>query len=61
MKEVIQVNELRKSYGDHAVLKGLTFHVAKGEVFALLGVNGAGKTRPWNVWKDCASMMAAVL
>ena len=44
MKEAIQVNELRKSYGDHAVLKGLTFHVAKGEVFALLGVNGAGKT-----------------
>ena len=44
MKEAIQVNELRKSYGDHAVLKGLTFHVSKGEVFALLGVNGAGKT-----------------
>lgn len=43
MKEAIQVNELRKSYGDHAVLKGLTFHVAKGEVFALLGVNGSWK------------------
>lgn len=61
MKEAIQVNELRKSYGDHAVLKGLTFHVAKGEVFALLGVNGAGKPRPGMYGRVAASMMAAVL
>lgn len=44
MNEALQIKELKKSYGDHAVLRGLNFSVIKGEVFALLGVNGAGKT-----------------
>ena len=44
MNSAIQVDGLKKSYGDHFVLKGLTFQIAKGETFALLGVNGAGKT-----------------
>lgn len=44
MNHAIQIDNLKKSYGTHTVLKGLTFHVKKGEVFALLGVNGAGKT-----------------
>ena len=44
MKDVIQVQELKKSYGSHMVLKGLDFKIEKGEIFALLGVNGAGKT-----------------
>ncbi|HWR22964.1 MAG TPA: ABC transporter ATP-binding protein [Feifaniaceae bacterium] len=44
MSYAIRVDNLKKSYGDHTVLKGLTFDVLKGEVFAVLGVNGAGKT-----------------
>ena len=40
----IEVLELRKSYADRAVLRGLSFRVAAGEIFALLGPNGAGKT-----------------
>lgn len=44
MNLAIQVNGLKKSYGDHTVLNGLQFDVVKGEIFALLGVNGAGKT-----------------
>lgn len=44
MSYAITVNNLQKSYGEHKVLKGLTFSIAKGEIFALLGVNGAGKT-----------------
>ena len=44
MNHAIQVDGLKKSYGAHTVLKGLDFHVSKGEIFALLGVNGAGKT-----------------
>jgi ABC-2 type transport system ATP-binding protein len=44
MKAVIQIHELHKSYDNHVVLKGVTFSVNKGEIFALLGVNGAGKT-----------------
>jgi ABC-2 type transport system ATP-binding protein len=38
------VNNLKKSYKNHQVLKGLDFKVQKGSIFALLGSNGAGKT-----------------
>lgn len=44
MTVAIRVHNLKKSYGSHAVLKGLDFQIIKGEIFALLGVNGAGKT-----------------
>lgn len=44
MKDAIQVRGLTKSYGSHMVLKGLDIQIEKGEIFALLGVNGAGKT-----------------
>ena len=44
MKDAIQVRGLKKSYGSHTVLKGLDLQIEKGEIFALLGVNGAGKT-----------------
>lgn len=44
MNHAIQVKNLNKSYGSNHVLKGLNFNVSKGEIFALLGVNGAGKT-----------------
>ncbi len=41
---VIEVEDLFKSYGDFTALRGISFHVEAGEVFALLGPNGAGKT-----------------
>lgn len=44
MNEAIKISSLTKSYGTHAVLKGLDFCVHQGEIFALLGTNGAGKT-----------------
>lgn len=44
MNEVIKISGLKKSYGTHVVLNGLDFCVRQGEIFALLGVNGAGKT-----------------
>lgn len=44
MKPILEVNDLHKAYGDHEVIKGITFAVMPGEVFALLGTNGAGKT-----------------
>jgi ABC-2 type transport system ATP-binding protein len=40
----VEVSELRKSYAGRPVLRGLSFRVAAGEIFALLGPNGAGKT-----------------
>lgn len=44
MNYAIQVDGLKKNYGNHPVLKGLDFKVIEGEIFALLGINGAGKT-----------------
>jgi ABC-2 type transport system ATP-binding protein len=41
---VVAVTELRKSYGDTAVVDGISFEVRRGEIFGLLGPNGAGKT-----------------
>jgi ABC-2 type transport system ATP-binding protein len=41
---VIEVRDLRKSYGDVEAVKGISFSVERGEVFGLLGPNGAGKT-----------------
>jgi ABC-2 type transport system ATP-binding protein len=40
----IEVRDLRKSYGHLEAVRGITFEVARGEVFCLLGPNGAGKT-----------------
>ena len=42
--ETLSVQGLRKSYGDTAVLAGLTFELRRGECYGLLGPNGAGKT-----------------
>lgn len=44
MKAVIEVKELRKSYGALSVVKGLSLSIQAGEIFAILGPNGAGKT-----------------
>jgi ABC-2 type transport system ATP-binding protein len=40
----ITVNGLRKAYGEVEAVRGVSFEVARGEVFCLLGPNGAGKT-----------------
>ena len=40
----IEVEDLRKAYGEHEVVRGISFAVRRGEVFGLLGPNGAGKT-----------------
>ena len=40
----IEVRDLRKSYGEVEAVRGVSFEVARGEVFCLLGPNGAGKT-----------------
>lgn len=44
MSDAIVVGGLKKSYQNRPVLKGIDLHITSGEIFALLGVNGAGKT-----------------
>ncbi|UCF77843.1 MAG: ABC transporter ATP-binding protein [Candidatus Eiseniibacteriota bacterium] len=41
---MIEVKDVRKSYGDVAALGGISFTVREGEIFGFLGPNGAGKT-----------------
>jgi branched-chain amino acid transport system ATP-binding protein len=41
---LLQVDALHVSYGAIQALRGVTLRVGKGEVVALIGANGAGKT-----------------
>lgn len=41
---MIEVNQLSFSYGNHAVLKNLTFSIEAGKLISLLGPNGVGKS-----------------
>jgi ABC-2 type transport system ATP-binding protein len=41
---VIRLDGVEKSYGKHQVLKGVTMQVNKGDIYGLVGKNGAGKT-----------------
>jgi len=41
---VVEVRDLRKSYGDVVALDGLDLEIGRGEVHGFLGPNGAGKS-----------------
>ena len=44
MEKVIEIENLYKSYGEVKAVRDLSFSVRRGELFAFLGVNGAGKS-----------------
>ena len=44
MSDIIKIEHLNKCFGDVKAVNDLSFRVKKGELFAFLGVNGAGKS-----------------
>lgn len=46
---IIEIKDLTKSFGDVKAVGGISFEVRRGELFAFLGVNGAGKSTTINI------------
>ena len=44
MEDIIRIEHLHKSYGEVKAVQDISFRVRKGELFAFLGLNGAGKS-----------------
>lgn len=44
MEKILEVNNLHKKYGDLTAVNNISFYVRKGELYAFLGQNGAGKS-----------------
>lgn len=44
MEYVLKTESIKKRYGNHDVLKGLSMNVPKGSIYGFIGKNGAGKT-----------------
>ncbi len=49
MNSIIQIDNLSKSFGEVKAVQNLSFRVKKGELFAFLGINGAGKSTTINI------------
>ena len=49
MQDIIKIENLSKSFGDVKAVQDLSFRVKAGELFAFLGVNGAGKSTTINI------------
>lgn len=43
-KYVIETKQLTKTYGEQTVVNSVNIHVKQGQIYGLLGRNGAGKT-----------------
>ena len=44
MKNLIEVQNIKKNYGKKEAVKGISFNVEEDEILGLLGPNGSGKT-----------------
>ncbi len=61
MEKAIEVQGLRKSYGQIEAVRGIDFYVEKGKFFAFLGPNGAGKTTTIGILSPPSKRTGAVL
>ena len=41
---IIELKNIKKHYGNHEVLKGVNMQINRGDIYGLIGKNGAGKT-----------------
>ncbi|HHH35905.1 MAG TPA: ABC transporter ATP-binding protein [Gammaproteobacteria bacterium] len=48
-EEIIRVRHLVRRFGDFTAVKGISFSVRRGEIFGLLGANGAGKSTTFRI------------
>ena len=55
MDKIIKINNLNKSFGEVKAVQDLSFNVRRGELFAFLGVNGAGKSTTISIM--CGQLM----
>lgn len=44
MNAVVELKDVHKSFGSNAVLKGVSFSIPKGQVVAIIGRSGSGKS-----------------
>ena len=45
----VRVDRLTKDYGEVQAVRGISFEVAKGEIFGFIGPDGAGKTTTFQI------------
>lgn len=53
MERIIEIEHLNKSFGEVKAVRDLSFNVRRGELFAFLGVNGAGKSTTISIMCSC--------
>lgn len=49
MGSILSLKDIKKDFGSTSVLKGVSFDIPKGSIFAFLGANGAGKSTLLNI------------